>query len=431
MRLLRLEAYLELLKPAELRVMAQHLGFKQPDIHRERMSAFICSALREPASLRSALKELGEGELVILDYIVTRGLIFFELREVPHLLRHIKLKGDPVRPIERLGQLGVLFPLEARGRAPFLSVPRELHNEIARFLNDSGYYCPAPAEAPPEMVVSHGLDLLRDLYACLAFMRQEGEVRLTQKGMVMKRTYDRLAKGLARSQEDFPLESQPWGLPVFPDRFSLLTGYLLDRGLWQSQRDRWVPGERQTAWLALPYLAQLEDLFAYLYQKYVRRGTGAYQNVSLYLLNALKRFELDRWYPVTALSEQMLAYPSDGRAGLDPEILSAACQGLLRVLMYLGMVELGGTKGKPRATHFRLSSRYAHVSGLQRLESLGGERTTEGGLVVQPNFELVVFSEADLSVGLGLARFCELISADRVAHYRITRESAYRAMEEG
>jgi len=111
-------------------------------------------------------------------------------------------------------------------------------------------------------------------------------------------------------------------------------------------------------------------------------------------------------------------------------------QVLSEPLCWLGLVALS-CDARGEVVAFRLTPLGASVLGLDTegaaaLEAAQDALAITQPLIVQPNFEIIAYTEAEhLPVLFELERFAERMSADRVAHYRLTRDSVYRGLQEG
>ncbi len=101
-------------------------------------------------------------------------------------------------------------------------------------------------------------------------------------------------------------------------------------------------------------------------------------------------------------------------------------------LRWLGLVALGYDEGDELVA-FRLTplgeSVFGLAEALQPEEASGPPPKT---FTLQPNFEIVAYTEPEhLPALFELERFAERVSAERVAQYRLTRESVYRGLQDG
>ena len=107
-------------------------------------------------------------------------------------------------------------------------------------------------------------------------------------------------------------------------------------------------------------------------------------------------------------------------------------QMLSEPLNWLGMVAIARDKSN-EVVAFRLSPLGAHLLGLSdEMPALAESAATEKPLIIQPNFEIIAYTEAGhLPVLYQLERFATRERAERVAHYKLDRESVYRGLQDG
>lgn len=119
--------------------------------------------------------------------------------------------------------------------------------------------------------------------------------------------------------------------------------------------------------------------------------------------------------------------------GLDwPEVEGAyVTQVMAEPLHWLGLIDLG-LDAAGRIVSFRLTPLGRHVLLEEAVAAEPVARADGPELVVQPNFDVVVF-DADANYGLltRLDEFAERRSLDRAAIYSITRESIVRGLDRG
>jgi hypothetical protein len=106
-------------------------------------------------------------------------------------------------------------------------------------------------------------------------------------------------------------------------------------------------------------------------------------------------------------------------------------------LLWLGIVRLGYSQGK--LVSFQFTERGAVAVGLiesststSRSTSTSTSTSNQRALVVQPNFEVVVYPEvAGISLLVELDRFAERVKMDRAALYRLTRADLCCGLQSG
>lgn len=82
---------------------------------------------------------------------------------------------------------------------------------------------------------------------------------------------------------------------------------------------------------------------------------------------------------------------------------------------------------------FRISPLGAHLLGLSdEIPDLGAQAEGEKPLIIQPNFEIIAYTEPQhLQTLYQLERFATRERAERVAHYKLDKDSVYRGLQDG
>ncbi len=101
-------------------------------------------------------------------------------------------------------------------------------------------------------------------------------------------------------------------------------------------------------------------------------------------------------------------------------------------LSWLGMVAIARDE-TGEVVAFRLSPLGAHLLGLTKeLPDLGEQTEGEKPLIIQPNFEIIAYTEPQhLQTLYQLERFATRERAERVAHYKLDKDSVYRGLQDG
>ena len=105
---------------------------------------------------------------------------------------------------------------------------------------------------------------------------------------------------------------------------------------------------------------------------------------------------------------------------------------LVQPLHWLGVAAVGRDQNGAFVA-FRISPLGAHLLGLSdEMPDLGAESEGEKPLIIQPNFEIIAYTEPQhLQTLYQLERFATRESAERVAHYKLDRDSVYRGLQDG
>jgi hypothetical protein len=205
-------------------------------------------------------------------------------------------------------------------------------------------------------------------------------------------------------------------------RHRLLLERLQNLRTWSELDSLTISRERSLA-LAHTQLSQFE-----------RRGEG-FIGARGYVLSVLRRAKLSGWTPIDALIELCdsldRGYLSRtlGRTGYDDEPRAFIDAVLRRTLTWAGFVAIGGSDDGMLLARFT-------EQGQQALgQTDAGARPVGPSpcLIVQPNFEVMVFIDAaPLDLLFALTSVAERISqADRVVTYRMSSESVQRGLAMG
>ncbi|MCA1554647.1 MAG: helicase-associated domain-containing protein, partial [Chloroflexi bacterium] len=98
-------------------------------------------------------------------------------------------------------------------------------------------------------------------------------------------------------------------------------------------------------------------------------------------------------------------------------------------LHWLGLVSLGWQDGRVAA--FRFTPLGAYLIGLRAQPPPDESTSGVGRLVVQPNFQIFALEPIAEQMLARLDRFADRVKADRVYEYHLTRDSLYRAQQDG
>lgn len=334
---------------------------------------------------------------------------------------------------------------------------------------------------PPFVLPGSARNFQRDLSHYARFLRRQKELSLTSQGLVYKKTLKEIAAGLGftvdlgsgkgelENGRLFFLRRLLLPLGLAEAEWNQLLPNALDEHFWQlgpTQRvqktfETWRDGvvwnelrqlsyyERgsdKTAdappalsasrrailqhvkslgpgWIRLPdlvaYIRRKDYGFLFAKRKYdTYRGWGPYNDSTPYSLSNSPlgmgfrgiTSEVDGWNKV--------------EAGFINHVIVGP-------LFWMGLVDLGyksepavDLSGTAPALAYRLTDMGAWLLGLRGQVEISHQQS--GGLVVQPNFEVLVMEPIADEVLLALDQFAESKGGDRVITYELTRASVYR-----
>ncbi len=290
----------------------------------------------------------------------------------------------------------------------------------------------------PDTVLEAGVDLYIDLDR-IAMRLEEEPVRLTRGGKIPKRFMEALRASLYLVRLESYLEGDLVDSTIqLAFRLGILESYGKQVQVYQ---------ERQQVWRKLDLIRKVEMIL----ERFKGESQGdrwsfhqeALRNI---LLEFLTEEQPEQWISLDALVGSVLStylLELDEREVREVlrqrreedfvrERLNSSFRRLATDLIYwivnrflpLGICELGMQEGKLSA--FRLTALGQKVLGIR-------EQPDESRLLVNPDFEIILFHEGlqGMRLELALARFGERVSAERIRRYRVTRESIRYGIRSG
>lgn len=299
---------------------------------------------------------------------------------------------------------------------------------------------PPREEARLDVWKTLGVDVLSDL-TTVFYAVQNNRLRVTQAGEIYRSSVKRLVGSLlSNNKGDFEEGEVFRFLLQFADAAKLVRKGP-DRQLHLTQKG--------VEWEKLPVEQKIRDLLRhtieerglggeYFHQVRLRRillermratrpGTPL-DPLALPYLARNAYFRRLRTYQVREFFQNRFQYVQDSPLEDPVEMAANLFTWLRRRLYLLGLVELGSGGGKVVAV--RVSPLGARVLGFR--SSAATARSTGGSLVVNPDFEVMLFpDEGDPSLVYAVDRFAQRVKSDRIYQYRITAASVERAIVEG
>jgi len=294
-------------------------------------------------------------------------------------------------------------------------------------------------ERIPAKEVVAGVDLATNVMRFLRYVDENG-VRYTVKGEVFKATQKRIQSRLVTVEGG----EDPEGIFRFIFRFCRQRRWI-DRSGERTFR----LGAKGRSFEALALPDKLRDLLAFAVEDPDLGGDPFHQtHLRRILLRLLRRIEPGRWYDAMYLPHLARnTYLSQLDAlGVAEWFAAAKAQG--RYLRYedlvqmswhlfhwvrhrlhlLGIVDLGFDEGGMPVA-LRLSDLGSSLLATQPAQGAEGARST---LVVNPDFEILLFPEADaFELVHTLDRFSRRRSSDRVFRFQLSEESVRSALADG
>jgi hypothetical protein len=337
---------------------------------------------------------------------------------------------------------------------------------------------------PPHIVTSSARNFQRDLGRYGRYLRLHGQIPLTSQGLVYKKTLKEIAENLS-----FTVDLGSGKGEEENRRLYFIRRLLPKVGLAKFTGDALVPHANDEQFWSLEPLARVRQTFEawrdkgawneLRYLESYERGYDRQHDAPTGLVGS-RRVVLKQikemgtgWVSLTELIEEIRArdygflfsqrkhssywYYSSGlyttpyhagnnAYGISFRGVTTEAEGWNKVeaalishlisqpLFWMGLVDLGYLQplpqGKPvtrQPDAYRLTDMGAWLLGLAKPVQVVSEG---GGIVVQPNFEILAMEPVSDEVLLTLDKFADPKGGDRVLHYELNRASVYRGQQQ-
>ena len=422
--------------------------------------------LGDPLHVESTMRGLSLEAVRLLHLVADNGTM--SIRDVLHV-PGLYAKRNAIDALHQVAFLGLVLvcPEERTGAFSFNQIhPHRDSRESSPLLFASAlvkHYLPAaepmglamtPTTEPPSNPSAPSADR-----ATAFFLETLRIVELLNPRVTAA---DSLHKAdLTRAQE----QAREAQMPV--EAFSLSLMIALELGCVEVKRGRLVTTPQAAEWSSRPYAERMKDLmhayvngqslpdiklfFPQLYEafdEYLPRGSVRRTYHRLLVAHILREQPEEVWFSlgtlaralydldhnVLCLDEQWRAIASNTRditpvwkdrqwEMREQRLFSWMIQSFL---FDLGIVELGG-EGK----YFRVTPAGRYALGVGPLPDRG-EATQQDALVVQPDFEVIVYVDrCSPNLRRTLDTFCERVQGGMVSTYRLTEQSVYRGSRTG
>lgn len=320
-------------------------------------------------------------------------------------------------PIYHLLTNGFIIGRRGTMRVPEYIVPVDLRDKLIQntmHFMSGRLSITLPSDEADE---SDSLTFIRDIFSFLNGLRRE-PARLTDRGVLYKRAMDLVVARL-ESKDDFTSSSAQ----VYPDRLDLLIGYTRSRRLLYEEEERFRCSSAFEQWLHLPTDEKADDLLAFWYAR--NHGLSSRTASLIGVLQVcvdMPALDLEALVDLTLVCTPGVPRHEAGLAHNRQWVTDA-----LRELEWIGLVRFyRSDQGEPVAVVITPMGR----------STLGNRAWDEEGVwtdrfLVQPTFEIIAPRTLELVVRNELERFADLASVDVTLTYRITKDTVYRAGDEG
>ncbi len=296
-----------------------------------------------------------------------------------------------------------------------------------------------PGDPAPETVRSLGVDFISDISAFLSFV-EHNPIKLTLSGKVYRTA--------VRKLEDAFIITRTSGF-TGQWLFQYLFDFCQSQSMIERGKDRSVyPTVKGKSWDRTPLEKKLTRLLSFSCGNWTKSVEPFHGKRLLDLfLERLRELPVGQWVevntPAFAARNGYLAnldrfgvrdefqsrYQFAQQTGMrDPHQLALALTQWARERLHLfGLIDLGERGGKP--AWMRLTALGAKALGLEvpvDIEEQGG------ALIVNPDFEMILFPNADsYDLITELDRFADRTSSDSAYRYKLTETSIEKAVAEG
>lgn len=382
---------------------------------RENSSELVTRITRHllvPANLMVVVKGLDEEELTAARLItLSRNGAGVVMEQCHQRLNQIsrKWRRNGARVIEGLLKRGLVFT-EKQGYRQAYYVPEDLRSVLTGWFLEE-VYAQAIQPDPPARRFSDPNTCLRHVFLFLSYVRKNG-CKLTQNGTLFKRTQQELEVFLGRDEtmDDalFPVR--------YPPRLAFLVFFAKSRALVKEENGMLVLGPRAAEWRTQDVKSLRKDLFDYWLQTFMSHDADL---TTLFWI--MMRSPEGSWLSMESLLGQMenlaLNYAPNGFS-------IRVEKNLVGDLEYLGALDVSRSFG---ATSVRVTPLGRALAGLGPWP----EEKFEDKIYVESNFEVMVPSGIHPAVLWDIDFVADLVRADQMMIFKLSRSSVYRAVQHG
>lgn len=424
---------------SQLERIARNWGIPAPAeaSSKEELVAALAQTTCDQVEIARIIKSLERGGLAIYRAVRRTGgqMLLKDLRNQCHA------DEDTIRRLLRSLADRFIVVETYRGAERVLFIPRQI-------LDPKNQYKAPPARlltamAPAKVTAAVPFALPQDLLSFLSFVAQSDASITATTHQLPKRLSKRLAGALAIEDED----------KIVP-YLQLLQHVSTKLGLLaRSGRDLFVTTAIDR-WVAMDFSGQMRQIYKlWLADRWWHEPAGIeevwggnWTNARLKVVDWLRTCQSTKWYSIDSLvqatrnndpyfmrsKQEIVRF--HGYRGLErikeewEEYEGKALRGIVRTVAYwLGMVELGHENGT-QPDSFRVTELSEYL--LSDRWDAEQSHQEQASLIVQPNFEIVVFNPMP-GVVWSLLQFTDALRRDRVNVYALTKESVQRGLDRG
>lgn len=322
------------------------------------------------------------------------------------------LYGELEDGLLELYNMGLLYVNEDD---KYLYIPQQLHNNLVEIfsglgVSENGY------EKVKGVSVGVGISLIRDIFLILKYA-DENELKITQEGKIYKRCMRNLEKLLG----DFRVI----GESIFDDvtdRLRFLINYLSKVRIFKLRKNVLeIDDDNCIEWYRNSAFNRLNGILEYYEDDIIKR------DISYWVVkSSIGQLNSDNWYKISDYVEEikgLLLNIKDANSRMVEVLIKSN----LFSLYNFGLLDMTiSDNGKPK--HFKPNDNYfALIEGEE--DGFVVEESDE--ITIQADFTVIARRDLCLNLRQEMERFLWIERMDEMIHYKMDKESVYRAMISG
>lgn len=387
-------------------------GILPDDTPQETLVKSVAAHLLIPANTLVAMNGLDQEEMLALRLITLAaggsGVVIEQCHQKLNQLSR-KWRRNGAKVIDALISRGLVFT-RREGYRHIYFAPEDLRDVLARFFLDDIYK--SSCVDLQRFVPRHRADFaapLRHMVLFLSYLRKN-EVKLTQSNTMFKKAQNDLASLVG--EEETPMEDTLFPMR-YPPRLAFLLYFAKAKNLLEERNGMLRLGSQSSAWIDSAYSKCRQDLFDYWRQAFMAQDVDL-QTMLWIVMQAPEGSAISLVSLLEAMGTLSTSHSSHG-------LNLRAERNLVDLLEYLGGLEVSQN----------LNGLFIRSTALGKAMFGVGEWPEEAWdehVYVQSNFEILVPCTVAPRILWSTDAFAELIKADQMMVYKLSRNSVYRAM---
>lgn len=358
----------------------------------------------------------GTGLMLVLFYKDEDGI---PIPECHTLLTELFPGNSAEELMNSLVEYGLVLVLPSKRKA--YSVSMDLRDSLIEIIAQKVVKELEVWSGEPHTIRSDHLTLVRDIFTFLAFLKKD-QVKLTQENLIFKRTQLRIFDTFELPEQ--PLDDDEKSTEGgYPERFDFIYKFCTYKQFIQITGNHLTLTGKVINWLAKSDFEKVKEIFKFWQQAYLFSSSEAYL-----ILKLLQLAPSNTWISQVSLKKALdLIIPKSFSSRSPAEDRS---NHFLSILLYIGCIEQGiiQKSGSENLMGIRLSPLgYAILMNDESLFPYHSEKTFS----VQPNFEIIIPRNLDLSIRWYLTRITELLKVADTLTYKLSRHAIYKTLQEG